>query len=1228
VLQPRVVADFREGEPALSLAPGEKRLTRTWRSGNRLAYTKPPYNAYPGKRTSLKESIKKDARGGFMLVPQSDMTATVLGGMNLGRGTLAGWFRKGEIFRKGSGPLLSLKGYPLRETPYPLSRTVIPWQLGLEGDEKKSDVYVITPHVKCVAKGVFPPDEEWVHLAAVWDESHGAKIYLNGAPAGVAWRQGPGEAPLPSTAARSRQRSTMDNPLPADRLHIHADPEGGLRDLRIFDIALSAQGVKAVFKGEEPRREMTEPTQPNPPFRLASLGWNDAPDAAFLRVAPGKMRLLRQAPVLEAKENLRALGWLAVSGFVDEVFPCMYHGYTQGVDRELRLEFADAIAPNWIAGSGDFEGLIQAADGEAHPFRTTGPWFGKSIPSEARGTDLILTQKKGSLSNLSFYEVSETGADFPEGGRVYSLNEADGTIPLPPWKEREFYSIYPPGNRLIFAAGATQTPAATRTIPALAAWHLASPPMPEDDFPGQVGLRFRTTPLERPTRARIVIHDAFSPWRELSRLDFLLEPGADDQSHDLLFDLRDTLIAKGNVVWITVTFEHEVTLRTGTGGSELVLFSAGDKGKALALWRDWEWRSVRDRFEMLSEQRPWHSVGEGEESGWWLGVAMPNYEQIDRSLHVLREHFPDDPTIRALYYFTHPRAEAPFADLPLPETAGHPEWAVLTRETLRLYRQFADFWIDQRQHPNGELGNWYEDDTDLLQDWLDLTLISDPEGKYRRSLDRLAHGIATTYTRKDRPLLENGLNVRFTDTLHAYEEGLNIQPPDFVAHYGDPVKFQRLLDTVSRYDGFLLTPERNGVRRFVSEGSGRGYLDTYKVASGNPNDPYWYLFLHAGMVAAWYNNDPEIWSMLEAVARSGPGRGAEALLQAVFVKTGNPDVLASCFDAEAWKTNRILSSPHDALYPNTYLRVAGMDRKQTFERMAQNASSRYVSPDSTTMGWRDDRHQKNWLEWRLSGDESHLLTGLRALVRQLVFLMPAYTAAEQSGDRVSIPKQLISQLYLGGVPGSRNRHHYPDFAVSYRGLDDNFAARVLENTPQSVRVELYSFDEKPVSGEVVVWALEPGEYSITQSAEGSDAKLVTTRQFLKRGVAFPVTLPPHTPWLISIKQESSSPEPTVLGDAALSLESIRWENGVLHVPVYNLGVAPLEQVKVRLSSKEGRLFAEKTIPTLPGVKEWKLGVLELDFKVPPEAEIHLEVHASPEITKANNRAVFGFAESR
>lgn len=119
----------------------------------------------------------------------------------------------------------------------------------------------------------------------------------------------------------------------------------------------------------------------------------------------------------------------------------------------------------------------------------------------------------------------------------------------------------------------------------------------------------------------------------------------------------------------------------------------------------------------------------------------------------------------------------------------------------------------------------------------------------------------------------------------------------------------------------------------------------------------------------------------------------------------------------------------------------------------------------------------------------------------------------------------------------------------------------------------------------------------------------------------PLTLPSQTSWMLTIEQENHSDVSVVLGDAAVSAETIRRENNRLHIPVYNLGVAPLENVLVQLISKDGTPLAEQTIPILPAIKNWKLGMVELTFEIPQETEIHVKVKATQEITEHNNQAV-------
>ncbi len=1012
---------------------------------------------------------------------------------------------------------------------------------------------------------------------------------------------------------------------PVERLVIHPHETGALTALRVYDVPLSEAGVAALAESRAPQTADTVPPRINADTRLAALGWA-APAEPTLPVAQaGSTLRFQQAPVLEALEGKRAAGWLAVSGIPGETFPWGYHGYKQGVPAELHLQLG--LAPNWMTGSATgFRGTVSEGSAAA-PLVENAPWFQRPLAGQSK--ELTFQQEAGTLSRLEFYHVAEERGPLPEAGRAFPLRLAEKP-PLPDLKAQELVSTYPATDRLTFTPYQRESRAKEAApLPALATWHIATPPAQKEETLGGLALRLRLAPLAEPSRALVVVHDPYTPFRELARVECVLAPSPTGD-YTVRLDLRESLILPGHNLWVSITFEREVALQIGNHGSELVVFPAADAALAAQRWKAWEARSVRDRIERLSEPRPWRRVTADPETSWWLALAAPVYEQIDTGLLRLTARFPKDHTFRAWYAFTHPDAPAALEEITLPEPGAHPEWAVRTRECLLQYRAFLDFWIDQRQISNGEFGHFYGDDTDLVQDWLDMTLIADPDGKVAGSLGLLGRNVATQFTLlggrdgpgsdgrvAGKPLIANGLNVRWTDVLHAYEDGLNVQPPDFLAHYGDPVRFERLLATAARYDGFILTPAKEGKRTFGSTGTGTAFVNDQHIA-GSPDDKYWPLMLHAGITVAWYNNDPAMWQMLEEVAEAElvgprPLRASSAtLLQAVFHKTGEVRFLEPLMDAALWK-NEHAALP-DGLYANNLLRLPKLNREATLRELQSDAAERYNNHGSERLGWNDNRHLHNWLEWQLSGKEEPLLTALRALYRQWVFLMPAYTEAEQSGDRVSPPKQLISQLYLGGVPGSRNRHFYPDFAVSYRGFGSDFAARVEENTRQSLRVRMYSFANADTKGELRVWALEPGRYRVALNGESA------TEHELRRGEGIPLTLPPGEELVAEFAQVEKNAEPAVLPDAAI--QSVRPEGGRLVVTVRNLGVAPVAAGgTLTLRDAEGAILSEQPLPAIPGVKDWKPGQAVITFEKAPPRATRVELSLKePEITQCNNRA--------
>lgn len=749
---------------------------------------------------------------------------------------------------------------------------------------------------------------------------------------------------------------------------------------------------------------------------------------------------------------------------------------------------------------------------------------------------------------------------------------------------------------------------------------------------------------------RLMLHDAHSIGRHLLHLDLLLQPGESDGDYRAVFDLRDTVLSEGRTLWLTCLFDQDVAVKLGSEETALLVAPAEDERVAKRLWRQWELRSARDRLESLSEPRPWRTIDGDPSQSWWLRLASPQYGHLEDGLRLLRKHFPDDAVVNSWFQYTHPRMPNPAADLRLPKDGEAPRWAVLSQAALMLYKEFIDWWIDHRQLPNGELGCTYQDDTDLLQDWLDLALITNPGDKYSDSLARLAEGVSTTYRRRGAGVspayrkegaspITHGLNVRRWDVLHAYEEGLNILGPDFVAHYGDPVRLQRLLDASSRYENFLLVKE-NGMWRFAGDESREApFIHTETPPSGSRYHRFWHLITHPGLTLYWHQQHPKVlelfhslanWRLKDERARetlSSPGYGGSAFSLGVYQMTGEERYLSNALDEPLYRegTLRIRGAGNEF---KLYKFLTDYDREKTLALLRENEATRFEALGTERLGWGDERHLLNWAQWHLTRDKKELIPALEHLYRRMKFTMPALTEAEQSNDRVAIPKQLLSMMYLGSVASARNGSFYPQFAVSYQGLGDQYAALVLKDQPRSLKVLFYNFEEQPQSGTMRLWNLEPGDYEVTAGFDDDDDDTIDKVTYRKtvtveRAAGVAIELPSRRPWIVSLRQVKPGLPLAKRVDVGVSARQIRVEGETLVVPVYNTGILPVAEFKVRLRTLEGEILEERTVEKLAANPEWKLTFTEVRFPLPiADREVVIELDPGrelSEITRVNNQ---------
>jgi len=1258
-------ATFSEGRPVLDFSVGERRLGRIWASGGNP--DRSPEDGSYG-RVSLGNCLERDENGRYFWNFRTEAAFDAVGVVQPLSGSFSGWFRQSAVMKSGV-PWLTGR-YSLAGGPF---RAGVTWALGVGGyrDQpvplhrpspfRAGRLYLSTPWGTAAADRPIP-ETPWVHVAAVWDAEAGMRLYLNGEKVADTFaktaRPSPAASRGPDAGGSVPPVVEGYPPVPLDRLQLNAHPGGGVRDLAFFDYPLNDAGVRLAYEGRLDAIKAVfheEPVALERTRRLRWLGWSgEAASDAIPKLSPEGVLVATEAVVTSARENRRAAGWLAVDHRNASLFPWWYHGYGESGPKTLLLSFEEALRPDYLVTQGDLSGRVKFLSNGKPVEELELPLPGGNAVIRRRlradaplANGLFLTKEEGALSEIRVFQLDPSRDAIPkEPARVFYLPaSSDAEVPLKRGKKAEWLGSYPRRDRA-FTVLTPQKPGqpAPLTLPALRPVHWFIPAQ-EDDFPLQaVRIRF-SAKLDGPTRFHLHLHDGFDRWRDWSRLDFLAEPDAQGRAEvDVTLRLRETLVRKGDPVWIAVTPEKETTLEAG--GATVSLIRAASPARAERLWKEWHLATMRDAIEAISEPRPWSKMDADPETTWWLRIAYPEYEEIDRIGTELRKRFPGDPVVESWFAFTHPQMPNPAANLPLPEAGEHPRWAVLAKENLRLYGEFVRYWTEQRATESGELGNWVGDDSDLLMDWLDLHFIADPGNRAGDLLVKFADGIWNRFhSRGNTRSIENGLNARHTDDLHAYEDGVNIQSAAFWARYGDPLIYHRLLKTASRYDGFLFSRTATGALDLAARGKGRVYWSSTERPTGNPrhHPAYWNLIFHPGLTALWYGAHPKLEEIFRAVGKSRlettpAGEIAEQawpaapLFHGLFYHFGAGEWLDYLVDRSALAQGRF-QPRHRSIDPALLDRLETRPLKMAAPAGKADGEPRFARLMTESLG--DRRFDLNWLEWKSTGDLRTLEAGLEALHRKLEFMMPAVTLAEQSGDRVAIPKSLISLIYLGGVASARNASFYPNIAVSYEGFSPDYAALVLENRPERLTIAFYNFREEPMKGVLRPWRLLPGLYrqragqveSVTLPPAGEEELPETGTASLERGCRVPVELPARALWIWQAELKQPGAPLLPRADLALSPEAItRVGSRRFRVEVFNIGTLAAPPSRLRVCDQEGTVLAEQPVPALEWPVDFQPRSALVEIELPPGTSRDLSPFvfevtpkaACEEITRLNN----------
>ena len=141
-----------------------------------------------------------------------------------------------------------------------------------------------------------------------------------------------------------------------------------------------------------------------------------------------------------------------------------------------------------------------------------------------------------------------------------------------------------------------------------------------------------------------------------------------------------------------------------------------------------------------------------------MGILQEScFEEAEALFRVAAEAFPDNPII-PMYL----GEETPWRDL-YEAQSGAPKWATLQREALGKLKSVIQFWIRERQAPDGQFGGGWGDDIEMWRRWVPL-LIGFQDTELETAHRRLTEGIY------ELPRLAGGYSTVETDVEHSAED--------------------------------------------------------------------------------------------------------------------------------------------------------------------------------------------------------------------------------------------------------------------------------------------------------------------------------------------------------------------------------------------------------------------------------------------------------------------------
>ncbi len=464
-----------------------------------------------------------------------------------------------------------------------------------------------------------------------------------------------------------------------------------------------------------------------------------------------------------------------------------------------------------------------------------------------------------------------------------------------------------------------------------------------------------------------------------------------------------------------------------------------------------------------------------------------------------------------------------------------PEWANLQREALNKLLEIVEFWIDERQAPDGQFGGGWGDDVEMWRWWIPV-LVAFEEPRIVEAQRLLSDGIFAL------PRLEGGYSNILTDVEHSAEDSSDAITAMLLAQPGEEVweeradriaelaesswiarnergflQFQSVYFTPSivssneryacdtTYHSRALQPVFQRWRQSPEHPAGEllsDWLDTWvdaaarsergKPAGVLPSAIHWPSGEIGGPGDDWW--EPGCAENAGAFVFPSSLQPMSELLVLAWEITGEERYLAPIHSmAELYRAH--LADPGGSMAEGTNTWTASKLSRITGALARYRAASDDPSYDDLILG-----RSSGYRAYRLTGELDALETSLLRLVESVSFNRAAYTSEVRYTDRIrkfsanyanefadtpisSFDHRLLYEMLSGDVGDPL---YYPQQTVRWVTTPRDYAALVTESSRTALRADVFVFDEAERDVGVTLMALEPGNYSWSLSCEGSD----------------------------------------------------------------------------------------------------------------------------------------------